>query len=111
LPSLLMLRTINSPDGKVKHQFSRMKSCIDFYTIEEDDCRMDDYINKRLQRIHKVMTLAEMADALDSSPATMMRWLQDSSVITIDKVAAIKRLHVKLRGKIAWRIKKDEARK
>jgi len=37
------------------------------------------------------MILAEMADALDSSPDTKMRWL-----------------HVKLRGKIAWRIKKDE---
>lgn len=74
---------------------------------KHDSCGMEDYINKRLHRIHKVMTLAEMAEELDSSPATMMRWLQDSSVVTVDKVSAIKNLHVKLRGKIAWKEKKE----
>jgi len=87
-----------------------MKYYIDFNMQKEDSCAMDDYINKRLKRIHKVMTLSEMAEELDSSPATMMRWLQDSSVVTVDKVSAIRSLHVRLRSKIAWKEKKDARR-
>jgi len=53
------------------------------------------------------MTDVDAAKYLGVSAPTVVNWRKRPHTIPAGKISAIRMLHVKLRGKIAWRIKRD----
>jgi len=71
---------------------------------------MELYIWKRLKRINSVMTQKEMAAVFGVHENSVRNWMKNPGSVKIEHVQDIRRLHVKLRHKIAWK-EKQEAKK
>jgi hypothetical protein len=63
---------------------------------------MEEYLKKRLIRIRHVLTLTEIANALDPnvSPQTILNWIETPGNIPTKYIDQIKAIHVKLRSRI-----------
>jgi len=64
---------------------------------------MEYYIYKRLKRINSVLTQRQMAARLGVHENSIRNWMKNPGSVKISDVQAIRKLHIKLRHKIAWK--------